>query len=178
METRAVHRKTQTWLPAKEKRASLTCKSYFSFYSEVHLILYHFKYVTVSPTVLEKVTFPSEQPFRIIFILLVSACGQADLLPRAAAELPTPLILTGPQPLMPLSSQNQKQEGGLDHQPWEKPTSKCTRQMEPHHCQEGSATNHTPLPLTCNRLQSIEKGKTPPAYHVRQDISYWRPRLK
>lgn len=60
--------------------------------------------MTVSPTVLAKVTFPSEQPFRIIFLLLVSAFGQADLLPRAAAELATSLILTGPLPILPLIS--------------------------------------------------------------------------
>lgn len=54
--------------------------------------------MTVSATVLAKVTFPSEQPFRIIFVLLVSAFGQADVLLRAAAELPTPPILTGPLP--------------------------------------------------------------------------------
>lgn len=49
--------------------------------------------MTVSSNALAKVAFPSEHPFRFIFILLVAALGQADL-PRAAAELATPPILT------------------------------------------------------------------------------------
>lgn len=67
-----------------------------------------------------------------------------------------------------LSSQDRDQEleGGLDCQPWEKPTSKCVSTRESCHCQEGSATNHTPLPLTCNRWKSLEKEKTSPSYHV------------
>lgn len=152
------------------KKELLTCKSYFPFYSEVNLVLYEkslYKYVTVSATVLAKVTFPSEQQFQIIFILLVSTLGQADLLPRATTKLSTPLILTAPSPVLP-----QEEEGGPNSQPWEKLTSKHSNQREPCYCQEGTATNHTPLPLTCNHLKAPEKEEPSPSYCVQQDISY------
>lgn len=59
--------------------------------------------MSVSATILAKVTFPSEQPFGIIFVLLVSGFHQVDL-PRAAAEFLIPLILKGPPQVLLLLS--------------------------------------------------------------------------
>lgn len=89
--------------------------------------------MTVSPIILAKLSFSSEQLFQIIIVLLVSTFGQADLLPRAAAELSSPLILTAPLPVLTLASGSGARGWPGQSHPWKKETTKCANQREPCH---------------------------------------------
>lgn len=149
MEKRAVHRKTQTWraeedFPYMQKLFSIVFRTKFSLVSEITLSTSQYSLWSW-----EKWLFLLRN-FQDYF-----CTDTLWTLPGWPANSCywTPHLANRHHYHSCLSFYGEEQEGDLDCQPWEK----MVAPAKESHCQEGSATNHTALPLIYNCLKSPEE---------------------